>query len=994
MSLPAPNLDDRTFKDIVEEAIRLIPEKCPEWTDFNPSDPGITLIELLAWLTEMIIYRLNLVPDKNYIKFLQLMGASLKPPQPAQAWLVFTVASGAEEEKLLAINQGTRVTTGKTNGEPIVFETLDPLNLTASHIIKACSQFQERFADHTPYLLANEKVKEVPIFFGDKEVPHILYLGDSQLAQVGKDTTLRLHITLLGEFLTGLNLEWECWDGKQWNIIVPKEDGTLGLRKSGEIIFDTLTEMKEKEIAGYCTSWLRARLVDMEGETFPKITALKRTIEVKEKYGLMPDKGYVSTEEIPYLPIDFSGVVYPFGTEPKQNNALYIGSWVFSKKEAQITINIAMSESYIPLGYESLKELKVGWEYYSESGKWKLLGTTSLTGVEETEHHLGDETDAFTKSGKVSFYCPGDITSLTIQGEENFWIRARIIKGNYGIGKASRPPIVKSFLITYKKEPTFFKHYLTYNYLSYKDLTPLVMKQKPFEPFEIVLEKAPSFYLAFDSPFSDKVHRIYFRLAKKGETLSDIFWEYHSEKGWKELKPRIYIRLAKKGETLSNIFWEYHSEKGWKELKPLKDTTLNFSQKGAIEFIPPPDWSHSLMFNEKGYWMRARWETGSYFIPPYLKGVHLNAVKAIQAVSVRDEILGSSNGEPYQSFSFSQSPILPEPKILVKEFENRSEEVMKKFKEMLREDVIKEEVDPDTGKVIALWIRWHEVENFFNSAPESRHYTLDPYSGVITFSDGERGMIPPVGRDNIKCEVYYMGGGAKGNVGENTLTILETASPSIDAVGNPDPASGGADAETIEEAKLRGPWLLKHRYRAVTKEDFEKLALEASGEVAKAICFMEKEGEIKLIIVPKGEEEKLLPKSMLLQKVKKYIDERRLITTRFEVIGPTYTNISIKADVVIELQNIDRRHEINRMMEEDLRHFFHPLKGGPKGDGWPMGRAVHISEIYYLLEKVEGVDYIKKVILNNDKLITRIEIENKNFPYLREINIDVPVEGE
>ena len=67
MTLPTPNLDDRTFDDIVEEAIRLIPQYCPEWTNYNPSDPGITLVELFAWMTEMILYRLNKVPDKVYV---------------------------------------------------------------------------------------------------------------------------------------------------------------------------------------------------------------------------------------------------------------------------------------------------------------------------------------------------------------------------------------------------------------------------------------------------------------------------------------------------------------------------------------------------------------------------------------------------------------------------------------------------------------------------------------------------------------------------------------------------------------------------------------------------------------------------------------------------------------------------------------------------------------------------------------------------------------
>ena len=71
--IPPPKLDDRTFNDIVDEAISMIPRYAPEWTNHNPSDPGITLIELAAWMTDLLIYRLNQVPDKNYVAFLNLL---------------------------------------------------------------------------------------------------------------------------------------------------------------------------------------------------------------------------------------------------------------------------------------------------------------------------------------------------------------------------------------------------------------------------------------------------------------------------------------------------------------------------------------------------------------------------------------------------------------------------------------------------------------------------------------------------------------------------------------------------------------------------------------------------------------------------------------------------------------------------------------------------------------------------------------------------------
>src|ERR1700740_1862618 len=96
MSLPVPNLDDRSWKQIVDEAVRLIPRYCPEWTNHNASDPGITLLELYAWMTEMVIYRLNKVPEKNFLTFLDLIGVRLNAPEPATVALEFTPADRVE----------------------------------------------------------------------------------------------------------------------------------------------------------------------------------------------------------------------------------------------------------------------------------------------------------------------------------------------------------------------------------------------------------------------------------------------------------------------------------------------------------------------------------------------------------------------------------------------------------------------------------------------------------------------------------------------------------------------------------------------------------------------------------------------------------------------------------------------------------------------------------------------------------------------------------
>jgi predicted phage baseplate assembly protein len=107
VTLPVPDLDDRRFQDLVDDAKRLVQQRCPEWTDHNVSDPGVTLIETFAWMTDQLLYRLNRVPDRLYIKFLELIGVRLLPPTAARAPVTFWLTASPEET--MRIPAGTQV---------------------------------------------------------------------------------------------------------------------------------------------------------------------------------------------------------------------------------------------------------------------------------------------------------------------------------------------------------------------------------------------------------------------------------------------------------------------------------------------------------------------------------------------------------------------------------------------------------------------------------------------------------------------------------------------------------------------------------------------------------------------------------------------------------------------------------------------------------------------------------------------------------------------
>ena len=139
MGLPVPKLDDRQFQDLVDEAKKRIPHYCSEWTDHNVSDPGVTLIELFAWMTEVLLYRLNQVPDLHYIKFLEMFGIRLQEPQPAQARVTFWLS--APQPNVVVIPARTEVATTQTETEAsIIFSTDQDLRIEPPQLAQILSR--------------------------------------------------------------------------------------------------------------------------------------------------------------------------------------------------------------------------------------------------------------------------------------------------------------------------------------------------------------------------------------------------------------------------------------------------------------------------------------------------------------------------------------------------------------------------------------------------------------------------------------------------------------------------------------------------------------------------------------------------------------------------------------------------------------------------------------------------------------------------------------
>lgn len=272
MPLPTPKLDDRKFQNIVDEAKRLIPRYCPEWTDHNVSDPGVAMIELFAWMSEMLLYRVNQVPEKNYIKFLEMIGVRLNPPRPARAPVTFYL-SAPLLDKSLTIKRETEVATVRTETSPaVVFATERELVLHPPELLAVYAGDEKTgnklLFDKAGMVMDGRGISPKPApIFPDKLPGEAMFLA---LANNVGHHVLALDLDCVpGEIRTPDQspISWQAWQGdwrKPWLPCEIEDDQTNKWAKGGELVL-RLPEMKKTEMFGITAYWLCCRLLTVSG---------------------------------------------------------------------------------------------------------------------------------------------------------------------------------------------------------------------------------------------------------------------------------------------------------------------------------------------------------------------------------------------------------------------------------------------------------------------------------------------------------------------------------------------------------------------------------------------------------------------------------------------------------------------------------------------------------------------------------------------------------
>lgn len=430
------------------------------------------------------------------------------------------------------------------------------------------------------------------------------------------------------------------------------------------------------------------------------------------------------------------------------------------------------------------------------------------------------------------------------------------------------------------------------------------------------------------------------------------------------------------------LAWEAWTGSDWEACGLALDETGGLNKSGYVHLHVPRGHSAIISDGEEIAWLRARATEPEEGQEPYYQSPNISSVSvatiggsatAVNASVISDEAIGVSDGLPGQAFGVLHTPMIDDPAPIA--------------------------VDVEIDET---WEGWTEVDGFQSSGEGDLHYVVDRVMGEIRFGPEVRqvdGVVrrfgsPPQKDSAIRVSKYRSGGGVSGNVGPRMISILKSSVPYIGSVYNLGAAIGGRDGEDIENAKLRGPLLVRAANRAVTIEDYEQLTIRAAREVARVKAITDPEGGVRVLVVPYVSRtggrisfEDLIPTDDTLERVSVRLEQARVIGARVVVEPPLYRGITVVAELKAAV-NADRT-ELQAAAEAALYDYFDPLLGGPDGSGWPFGRLLHVGEIYSVLQPLAGMALVLNAWLfpadpvtgEREEAVERIELSDNALAF-------------
>ena len=927
-----PLLDPRTPGAIREQLRALAGSYTPEWRyEGTENDPGAALAELFAEMYGQSVDRLNALPEKLYIEFLNMIGYREPGPMSAGGTVCFTPQSNIEEPFTVAA--GTQLFTPDEEGENIVYETERTIQVSPARIEDI--YYVDGESDSIRRLDLSERPQRFFEPAGEELQRHRFLLAEDDVLRLGCPARITAVFRQEGglsadaaQALADKSLRWTFrHEGEEIPFDeVREENGTLILEKRSSL----KPEAEENGHIAICCSG------------HPGAELRIDTMEISSEPLSPCEPGSMYHGDLPILPEEGG---YCFGRRPALYDSFYLScddaltkrgadallhlelAFIVDEPESQgmrydFTQPIIDKQSAVEQKPDDVAVTQVVWEYFNGIG-WKHLPVT------------GDRNPFSAKRDgalDVRFRVPEDIEEAEVNAEVGYFLRVRVVELSNPYSTFQR------WIVPFLKSASF--------QWRYGAMRKPVWCFSENNGLQRSLEDAHRVsHLGFPAltPMAPEKATMYFRFTSSPHAMP------------LSLRFRVEGRARLRGQLL----WEYWNGKDFEPIRTV-DQTERLLHSGEMFLFLPARVPAAELFGVSGCWLRLSRSASETGVMPTVASVTENAVSASQRQRETDQVFDTEIYEAGKRLQLLNLPVR-ECRVWVDELSGISDGEMER---LLRETPERVRQEWEDHSLRRCWVEWTQVEDLALAGPEDRVFTLEPFQGVVAFGDGSQGKVPPSGDHNIRVQ-YASGGGRRGNVPAGAIRSLLTALPQVSAVRNLSAMSGGTGRLTLEEIEERGSRFLHNRGRASGRRDYEELVREKFPQVNHVRCFSGRDergrrapGHVTVVIAGYGQGGE--GTEALCSQVYRYLAENcsccLVAEDRLHVCPATVLTVNTAVTVKIDRPELaaETQQAIARRLETLIR------------DTWkkrPIGEQLRLGEVWTAVRDTPNVRLIERILV-------------------------------
>lgn len=989
-----PKLDNRDFKDLMNEVKHLSKNYTPEWNfDENSSDLGVVFSKVFCHMMENTISLYNKTSYNHYLTFLNMLGTKLRSAAPAGGMIVAKVTPGTEGAY---IDKGTALfAEADTEDGTVVYETVD--SLTAIDTTIKAINFTEPKSDFIGCVYDKDENSDRKgvgpfrifdnLYYENLQCHEIYFYDDVVFDMSNTDLTFSFYNNLSAKnqkllpdiFSDNENVTWQYYNGKKWISVDSCERTENGVR------------------------------IKFKGTTIPTEVMGKTSRFIRCKFNRIPESG------IPITRVDYKSLSSPLhpeaffsdDTELAQNDFFPFGEQytmyntfsimcneAFTKKGAMIELEaniqfikvkidfkapgtkykfIMSDMDFADLEPDDIQIEEVLWEYWNGSGWAKLKTETS-----KNDFFKVDEKEETRR--KIRFKCPEDIDSISVGSQEGYFIRARISKmrDQFDFYANYVTPYVNNVEVNYKYEGEGHKVKELFVRSDLREYTASIPDSGIVNVMQKYICDFPAMYINLSKPLIQGMIRIFI----------DI------EEGIHRFNP--------------SLKWEYLADdnKGgikWKHIDVM-DGTGDFSHSESVTLIGKNDFKEATIFGKTGYFIRVINPDKKYSDSdriagrPVINDIKMNAVRVIQRDTREPQYFYIEQDEENKLCQLSYQNV-SNVSVWVDEFGKISTKEQENLLKM-SQDFVEPEYN-EAGELESLWVKWNPVPNLIISKMDDRVYEVDYPKGEILFGNGKNGKIPPNQYNESIRINYSICNGSKGNIDSHMVQDFVDTIPNIDSLDNPSPIMGGVDMETVDNAARRMFGQISGGNRLVSLDDFEESICFNDRNIYKVKCLSHVDedshdaiGITSIAVLPREYMQGYEKFQGIKNRIWEFIDNKAPATlsqsSRLRIFEVGYVETCVNVDVVIN--DFNSYQGVYKGIESRLEKFLNPISGNFSGKGWNIGEFPRKEFIYNYIKTVPNVKWIKGINIFT-KFVTPEGRKEIDFEEIKKLHFVVPVYG-